>query len=83
MIVTSKGEPDMNTTEIRELTDADLDLVSGGMDPNYKQCLNGTTAGGPSGVYPASAECAVTVRELINAFLQGVEQGKGGGGRPK
>jgi hypothetical protein len=55
MIVTSKGEPDMNTTEIRELTDADLDLVSGGMDPNYKQCLNGTTAGGPSGVYPASA----------------------------
>ena len=72
----------MNTSEIRELTGAELDLVSGASDPNYKRCEHGTTAGGGAGMYPQSANCAVTVGELINAFLQGVEQGKGGG-RPR
>jgi hypothetical protein len=71
----------MNTA-LCGLSGADLDAVSGGMDPNYKRCEHGTTAGGPAGTYPASANCAVTIGELIGAFLQGVEQGKGGG-RPK
>jgi hypothetical protein len=70
----------MNTTT-RELTSADLDRVNGGADANYKRCEHGTTAGGPAGTYPNYANCAVTVGELIGAFLQGVEQGKGG--RPK
>jgi hypothetical protein len=64
-----------------DLSDADLARVSGGMDSNYKRCEHGTTSGGPAGTYPNYANCAVTVGELIGAFLQGVEQGKGG--RPK
>ena len=46
----------MNTTEIRELNDADLDLVSGA-DSNYKECAYGTKAGGPAGLYPWYANC--------------------------
>jgi len=68
----------MNTTEIRELTDVDLDLVSGGMDPNYKLCSYGTTAGGGAGVYPKSVDCAVPLQTVIDAFLAGFEKGKGG-----
>ncbi len=45
-------------SDLRILSDAELDLVSGGMDPNYKQCPMGTTAGGPPGVYPNSATCS-------------------------
>jgi len=71
------------TTDLRELNADELDVVSGGMDPNYKYCANGTTAGGGAGTYPNYADCAVTVGDLINAFLQGVEKGKGKGGSPK
>jgi hypothetical protein len=69
----------MSNIEIHELTDADLDCVSGG----WKECVNGTTAGGGPGLYPDYANCAVTVGDLINAFLDGVEKGKGKGGSPK
>jgi hypothetical protein len=67
----------MNTTEIRELTDADLDIVSGG----WKECSIGTTAGGGPGLYPDYANCAVSVDNLIQAFLDGVEKGKAKGGK--
>ena len=70
----------MNTTEIRDLTDADLDIVSGG----WKQCILGTTAGGSPGTYPDYADCSEgAVLDYINAFLKGVEQGKAKGGSPK
>jgi hypothetical protein len=74
-------------TNFRELNDAELDIVSGGMDPNYKECAYGTTAGGSPGVYPWYADCSSgsAVIDLIDAFLKGVEQGrgKGKGGSPK
>jgi hypothetical protein len=40
-------------TEIRELTDADLDMVSGGMD-GYKFCWNGPAG---TGTYPVYIDC--------------------------
>lgn len=74
----------MNTTEIRELTDADLELVSGGADPNYKFCWDGPAG---TGTYPNYVNCdgGGGVGGLIEAFLKGVEQGKAkaGGGTPK
>jgi hypothetical protein len=67
-------------TEIRELTDADIDIVSGGSDPNYKFCWDGPAG---TGTYPISVDCdPPTVKDLIGAFLQGVEQGRGKGGKP-
>lgn len=70
-------------TEISILNDAELDVVNGGMDPNYKECVNGTTAGGPAGTYPSSADCSEgAVIDLINAFHKGIRQGSGGG-KPK
>ena len=73
----------MNTIEIRELTGADLDLVSGGSwRDNYKYCSIGTTAGGGAGLYPKNADCAVSLNNVIDAFLQGFEKGKGGSGQP-
>jgi len=68
----------MNTTEIRELDVAELDLVSGG----WKECALGTTAGGGPGLYPDYADCAVPLQTVINSFLEGFEKGKGGGGKP-
>jgi hypothetical protein len=55
-------------TEIRELNVAELDLVSGGSDPNYKECVLGTKAGGGPGVYPNHVECKET------SFWAGVAQ---------
>jgi hypothetical protein len=75
---------DMTTRDIRELSDADLDLVSGG----WQQCLNGTTAGGGPGLYPDSAQCAQTLGELITEAATKNRQtlrgsgGGGGGGSP-
>jgi len=48
------------------------------MDPNYKLCSYGTTAGGGAGVYPKSVDCAVPLQTVIDAFLAGFEKGKGG-----
>jgi hypothetical protein len=59
----------MSTTNIRELAETDLDLVSGGMDPNYKFCSNGPAG---EGVYPNYVECG---NPLIEAFLKGVAEG--------
>lgn len=70
---------------IRELMISELDSVSGGMDPNYKECVNGTTAGGGPGVYPNSADCSGgyvgftgAVRNAVAGILQQVQHG----GRP-
>jgi len=64
-----------------EISNRELDLVTGGMDPNYKRCEHGTTAGGPAGTYPSYANCSVTIGELIGAFKGGISQGSGG--KPK
>jgi hypothetical protein len=42
--------------EIRELTDADLDLVSGGEIAGWKFCW-GTPRGGGDGLYPLYVVC--------------------------
>jgi hypothetical protein len=65
----------MSTANFRELTDADLDCVSGGMDSNYKFCWNGPAG---TGTYPLSADCRSGTEKLIDAFLTGVEQGRKG-----
>lgn len=75
----------MNTTEIRELTDADLDIVSGG----WKLCVGGTTGGAGPGLVPDYSECAPTFGDIIQIALDTAEKGRkiqqqhgGGGGRP-
>jgi hypothetical protein len=67
----------MNQQILRTLTDAELDAVSGGADPNFKECVLGTTAGGGAGLYPNYVECLDHPNPLIDAFLKGVEKGKG------
>jgi hypothetical protein len=61
----------MRTTDIHELTEADLDRVSGGSD--YKFCWNGPAG---TGTYPNYADCRSATEKYIDAFLDGVEQGK-------
>lgn len=74
----------MNKPEIRELDVAELEQVSGGSDPNYKECPMGTKAGGGPGLYPWYADCSNgAVADLIEAFQKGVQQGKAKGGRPQ
>lgn len=63
----------MKTQGICELSDTDLDQVSGGMDPNYKFCWNGPAG---TGTYPLSADCRSGTEKLIDAFLDGVEKGR-------
>lgn len=70
----------MNIIEIRELAATDLDLVSGGMDPNYKFCWNGPAG---TGTYPLYVDCRSGMQKLIDAFLKGVEQGRGKGQQPQ
>lgn len=68
----------MSTVEIRELTDADLDTVSGGMDSNYQFCWNGPAG---AGVYPWYTDCGGgtfewgTDEDAMHAEIKG-------GGRP-
>jgi hypothetical protein len=66
-------------TDIRELSIAELDAVSGGMDRNYKECVNGTKAGGGAGVYPNNVECegGLTNRDVYSAFFDGIQIGLG------
>jgi hypothetical protein len=62
----------------RELKIADLDLVIGGMDPNYKFCWDGPAG---SGTYPNYVDCGGgggAVGALIKAFQDGVRKGLGG-----
>lgn len=67
----------MNDIEIRELTDADLDLVSGGMDPNFKFCWDGPAG---TGTYPNYVDCGGfewgTDEDAMHSQI------KQGGGRP-
>ncbi len=54
------------------LTDCDLDIVAGGI---WKQCLDGTTAGGGPGLYPDYATCAEppkSMQEIIAGIVQNV-----------
>jgi hypothetical protein len=39
------------------MTIGELDLVGGGADPNYHECVLGSTAGGPPGLYPWYIAC--------------------------
>jgi hypothetical protein len=80
MVVASSREPEMKITEIRELAATDLDLVSGGMDSNFKFCWNGPAG---TGTYPLYADCRSGTEKLIDAFLEGVEQGRKKGQRPQ
>jgi len=65
---------------INGIADLELDVVTGGMDPNFKECVLGTTAGGPSGVYGKDADCSQgAILDLLNAFEKGVRKGMGGG----
>jgi bacteriocin-like protein len=68
---------------IRELTIDELDSVSGGVE-GYKECVMGTTAGGPPGLYGNYADCSQgAVIDYINAFYDGINKGvqKGKGGK--
>jgi hypothetical protein len=59
-------------TEIRELNDADLDSVSGGVR-GYTYCAVGTRQGGGPGLYPEGAkdDCLVyTVAEVVGSFYK-------------
>jgi hypothetical protein len=68
---------------LREMTCDELKDVSGGSDPNFKECVLGSAAGGPPGLYPSYTVCAAgTVGDLIQAFLDGVRKGSGKGGSP-
>ena len=42
---------------MRELTIDELGIVSGGGDPNYKECIYGAAGGGGPGVYPNYVTC--------------------------
>ena len=62
------------------IADLELDVVTGGGDSNYKECVLGTTRGGNPGYYPYGADCSQgAVLDLINAFEKGVNKGLGGG----
>lgn len=63
----------MNSHMIRELDTAELEIVSGGMDPNYKYCASGPDG---AGTYPKYVNCGTATEQYIEAFLNGVEQGK-------
>ena len=70
----------MNIAEIRELAATDLDRVSGAADSNYKFCWNGPAG---TGMYPLYADCRSGTQKLIDAFLEGVEQGRRKGQKPQ
>jgi hypothetical protein len=84
--IVSKGSLEMNTTEIRELTDSDLDLVSGGGNvAGYKYCAIGSKAGGGEGLYPSNVSCSEgQMTDLANLVLQTAANGRIilGGGSP-
>lgn len=63
---------------IHELTDAELDFVSGGADvKGYKHCSLGTPAGGGAGLYPKNVECAVSQDQVIGAFVDAFKKASG------
>jgi hypothetical protein len=72
-------------TELRELTNADIEAVAGGGKvAGYKYCPMGTvnTPGTSGGLVPTYVDCAVPFSAVLDAFLQGFEKGKGGSGQP-
>ncbi len=66
------------TSQTSMLSDAELDLVSGGADPNYHFCWS-TDAGGGAGLYPTSVGCGggLTNAEVYKAFFDGFKHGGG------
>jgi len=64
---------------MRELTIDELEMVSGGGDRNFKECVLGTTAGGGPGVYPQSATCATQTftGAVVSAVLRGAASAAG------
>ena len=72
----------MNTTEIRELTDADLDIVSGG----WKRCETARRRAVARGSILITPTAPMERRSITSMpFLREFEQGKakGKGGSPK
>lgn len=66
-------------TELRELSEDDLDVVSGGADPNYKFCWDGPAG---DGTYPNYVDCnRPTWGEVIRKVIRDVQEA-GRGGRP-
>ena len=79
----------MNTTEIRELKDADLDLVTGAWNqPGWHYCSMGSKVGGSDGMYPTSVPCSKgQMTDLAELVLATAAQGRvilsgGGSGSP-
>ncbi len=78
----------MTIIDIRELANADLELVSGGTwRDSYKYCENGP--GGNAGLVPHNVECGPTWGDLVQIITDTAANGKkiqqqyGGGGRPQ
>lgn len=53
----SSGAYQSRAYEAHGLSLAELDVVIGGADPNYHECVLGTTAGGGPGLYPLYVQC--------------------------
>jgi hypothetical protein len=68
-------ESEMRTSEVRELSPAELQQVAGGVDGsgNWKGCINGPAG---SGVYPWYVKCDYTNAEFVRDIIN---NGKGGG----
>ncbi|OKO71622.1 hypothetical protein [Bradyrhizobium sp. NAS96.2] len=60
---------------IDELNDAELDLVSGGLQDGYQFCPNGPAG---TGVYPSYVNCdGLTNRQVYGAFFDGFNKTSG------
>jgi hypothetical protein len=56
---------------IRELTIGELDIVSGGADPNYKFCWNGPAG---EGTYPNYVDCGENGPHPFDNFRKAAQQ---------
>lgn len=75
-------------TEIRELSFAELDQVSGAADPNYGECVYGAKGGGGPGMYPVGTDCSPGWGDLVQIIVDTANKGRAiqqkfGSGRPQ
>ena len=63
---------------IRQLDDAELDTVSGGLQDGYHYCNPGPAG---EGVYPSYVNCEGAGNPYVDAFLKGVQIGLHKGGK--
>ncbi|MGD9669798.1 MAG: hypothetical protein AB7U75_12165 [Hyphomicrobiaceae bacterium] len=57
----------MSSTEMRELTQTDLELISGGVIEGYKWCWDGPAG---DGAYPNYVDCGPTWGDIFNGWAQ-------------